>query len=274
MLKNILEYFQTLEFRPLERLGFLVAGLLIGWIAEGQIPFLQLRYKKNKMHHAQTNFLYTIIHLLIHTILAVFIIRLSDWCKIEKTGLVYWFNLNTMGTIVISMLVLDFFGGWLVHFTEHKIRVLWLFHVIHHADNNVDVTTGLRHHPVESLLRGIFFFIGIILSGSPMYAVMMFQTLLVISTAFTHANIALPKTLDKIISWVLVSPAMHKVHHHWKQPYTDSNYGAIFSIWDRLLMTYKRLSPDQIKYGLDKDYPNEGDENFIQLLKSPFMKHQ
>jgi sterol desaturase/sphingolipid hydroxylase (fatty acid hydroxylase superfamily) len=82
----------------------------------------------------------------------------------------------------------------------------------------------------------------------------------------------LPKWLDDAIGWVLVSPNMHKVHHHWQQPYTDSNYGAVLSIWDRLLGTLKYLAPTSIRYGLDRYYPNEKDEDFMRLMKSPFTK--
>ena len=212
------------------------------------------------------------MHLIIHTVLAILIIKISDWCRINKFGLVYWFNTNVAVTIVISFFVLDFFGGWLVHFTEHQIPILWRFHVVHHADNNVDVTTGLRHHPIESLLRGLFFFMGIALSGAPMYAVMIFQTLLIIATAFTHANIKLPRKLDKALSYFLVSPNMHKVYHHFQQPYTDSNYGAVLSIWDRIFGTFMKLDYSKIKYGLDRYYPNEEDENFKNLLIKPFGK--
>ncbi len=272
MPEQMILYFETLEQHPLQRMAFLVGGLLIFWIIEGAIPLLQLSYKKTKFRHAAINFSFTVIHLIIHTFLAILIVLLSDWCRMQGFGLVYWTNAGIGLTILISFLVLDFFGGWLVHVVEHKISFLWRFHVIHHADNNVDVTTGLRHHPGESLLRGLFFFIGIIVSGAPMYAVMIFQTLLVLSSAFTHANISLPKWLDKALSYVLVSPNMHKVHHHWKQPYTDSNYGAVLSIWDRAFGTFRKLDTSSIKYGLDRYYPNEQDEDFVQLMKSPFTR--
>ncbi len=272
MFEQVINHFSTLEQRPLERMAFLVGGLLFFWIIEGAIPLLPMQYKQHKVKHAAVNFGFTIIHLIIHTFLAIFIVLLSDWCKVQGIGLVYWFGVGTLGAIIISFLVLDFFGGWLVHITEHKVPVLWRFHVIHHADNNVDVTTGLRHHPIESLVRGAFFFMGIVVSGAPMYAVMIFQTILIIATAFTHANISLPKWLDTALGYVLVSPNMHKVHHHWKQPFTDSNYGAILSIWDRLLGTLKKLDPKDIKYGLDRYYPNERDEDFIHLMKQPFQK--
>jgi sterol desaturase/sphingolipid hydroxylase (fatty acid hydroxylase superfamily) len=272
MFQSIINHFQTLDQRPLERMLLLISGLLIFWIIEGAIPLIPLTYRKTKVRHAAVNFGFTIIHLVIHTFLAVIIVLLADWTKANHVGIVHWLNASVAGTIIISVLVLDFFGGWLVHFTEHKVYPLWKFHVVHHADNNVDVTTGLRHHPIESVLRGLFFFIGIIVAGSPMYAVMIFQTVLIISTAFTHANISLPRWLDKALSFVLVSPNMHKVHHHYKQPFTDSNYGAVFSIWDRILGTFRVLAPKDIKYGLDRYYPNERDEDFMLLLKRPFQK--
>ena len=150
------------------------------------------------------------MYLVIHTFLAILIIKLSDWCLHHKFGLGYWLHTNTLATIVTAFLTLDFFGGWLVHIAQHKALFLWRFHIIHHADNNVDVTTGLRHRPVESLLRGIFFFMGIIVSGAPMYAVMIFQTLLITAVGFTHANISLPRWLDNVLSYVLISPNMHK----------------------------------------------------------------
>lgn len=271
MWSDVIQYFQTLEQRPLERMAILVGGLLLFWIIEGAIPLLPLSYKKSKIRHAAVNFGFTIIHLLIHTALAVVIVLLSDWCRDNSFGLVYWWGTGLLLTILTGVLALDF-SSWLVHLVMHKVKPLWRFHLIHHSDNSVDVTTGLRHHPGDSLLRGIFFLLLIFVSGAPMYAVMIYQTLLVLATAFTHANISLPGGLDRAISFVLVSPNMHKVHHHWKQPYTDSNYGAVLSIWDRLFGTFSKLDKSQIRYGLDRHYPNEKDEDFIALMKKPFQK--
>ncbi len=272
MWESLIDYFQTLESRPVERLVFLVGGMLLLWMIEGAIPLLSLQYKKTKLRHASINFSFTLIHLLIHTGFAIFIIAVSDACRNSGIGITNWFHTSVAWTIVISFIILDFFGGWLVHLVQHKTRMLWRFHIIHHSDNNVDVTTGLRHHPVESVLRGVFFLAGVLVAGAPMYAVMIFQTLLVLATQFTHANIRLPDWIDKPISYIIVSPNMHKVHHHYQQPYTDSNYGAVLSIWDRLFGTFRQLKPNQIKYGLDRYYPNEQDENFGMLMRKPFGK--
>ena len=272
MPEELQDYFQTLDQRPLERLLLLVSGMLLLWLIEGGIPLLTLRYKKNKLKHATVNFSFTIMHLVIHTGFAVLIVLLSDWTRLHSFGIIQLVGASTLASVIITFLVLDFFGGWLVHITGHKVKWMWRFHVVHHADNNVDVTTGLRHHPVESVFRGVFFLAGVIVAGAPMYAVMIFQTLLILATQFTHANISLPKWLDNALSFVLVSPNMHKVHHHYKQPFTDSNYGAVLAIWDRMLGTFMRLAPNQIKYGLDRYYPNERDEEFGELVKRPFLR--
>jgi sterol desaturase/sphingolipid hydroxylase (fatty acid hydroxylase superfamily) len=269
----MIEYFNTLEQRPLERMAILVGGLLFFWIIEGAIPLFPLQYKKNKLKHAGVNFVFTVIHLIIHTFLAILIVKLSDWCLHQSFGLVYWFKAGLLATVLIGVLALDF-SSWLVHLVMHKSALLWRFHLIHHSDTNVDVTTGLRHHPGDSLLRGLFFLLLIFVSGAPMYAVMIYQTLVVVATAFTHANIQLPAGLDRFLSYVLVSPNMHKVHHHWKQPYTDSNYGAAFSIWDRLFGTLSELSIKEIRYGIDKDFDPARDEEVLTLLKKPFLRSE
>lgn len=271
MWNEFISYFNNLESRPVERMAILVGGLLFFWVIEGAIPLFPLKYKKRKLNHAMVNFGFTVIHLIIHTFLAILIVLLSDWCREQQFGIVYWTGASVGITILISVLALDF-SSWLVHFVMHKSALLWRFHLIHHSDTNVDVTTGLRHHPGDSLLRGIFFLLLIFVSGAPMYGVMIYQTLVVFATAFTHANISLPKKLDHALSYILISPNMHKVHHHWKQPYTDSNYGAVFSIWDRLLGTYSHLDTKEIRYGLDRYYPEEKDEDFVALMKKPFQR--
>jgi hypothetical protein len=124
MWQSLINYFQTLEQHPVQRMFFLVGGMLLLWIVEGAIPFISLQYKKTKWRHASVNFTFTILHLIIHTGFAFFIVLLSDACRENHFGLIYWLNASVLWTIVISFFALDFFGGWLVHFVQQNFCAL------------------------------------------------------------------------------------------------------------------------------------------------------
>jgi sterol desaturase/sphingolipid hydroxylase (fatty acid hydroxylase superfamily) len=172
------------------------------------------------------------------------------------------------------LLLLDLNGAYLVHLVEHKTEFLWQFHLIHHTDTWIDTTTANRHHPGESLTRFTITTLGVLIVGSPMWMVFLYQTISVIATQFNHANIALPKKGDTTMSYLIVSPDMHKVHHHYKLPYTDSNYGNIFSLWDRLFGTFRTLPKEEIVYGIDTHMKNEEHNELKNLLKIPFQKQR
>lgn len=269
-MNSIIEYFNTLENRPLDRVAFLAGSILILWIIEGGIPMATMNYRKNKWRHALLNFSFTLFHLVIHAALAVYVVLICDWCVANRFGLVQWLNFPVWAIIIAGILSMDFFGGWLVHIVQHKVPLFWRMHIVHHTDRNVDVTSGLRHHPFEAFFRWVFFSAGILFMGLPVYTVMIAQTIMSIFTMFTHANVRLPAWLEKGMSYILITPNMHKVHHHYKQPYTDSNYGTALCIWDRMFGTYKELDIRQVKYGLDNYYDMEKDEDFATLIKSPF----
>ena len=126
----------------------------------------------------------------------------------------------------------------------------------------------------EFLYFGLFTLFGVFVIGTSMGIVMLYQSLSLISTQFTHANIKLTRKIDKVISYFLVSPDMHKIHHHYRLPYTDANYGNIFSIWDRIFGTYLDLDREKLIYGVDV-FPDEKKNSRIKsLLIQPFQKYQ
>ena len=175
--------------------------------------------------------------------------------------------------VIISLLLLDLIGAYLVHFIQHKIPWMWKFHLVHHSDMNVDVTTGLRHHPGETVFRIIFTIIGVFVSGASIGMVMLYQSLSVLFAHITHANISIPKKIDAILSYVLVTPNMHKIHHHYEMPLTDSNYGNIFSIWDRLFNTFSFINKQKsVVYGIDTYMDKSETNNLGTLLSIPFKK--
>ena len=103
---------------------------------------------------------------------------------------------------------------------------------------------------------------------------MLYQSLSLLATQFSHANIRLPGKVDRAISWLIVSPDMHKVHHHYVLPYTDSNYGNIFSVWDRLFGTYMELDREKLVYGVDTFPDRDVNSSVTGLLKQPFHKYR
>ena len=172
------------------------------------------------------------------------------------------------------MLFLDFFGAYLAHYVEHKIPKLWMVHLVHHSDHKVDTTTANRHHPIESIIRFAFTLLGVFVVGTPIAIVFIYQSMSLVFTQFTHANIKMSPKVDKFLSYFIVSPDMHKIHHHNMLPYTDSNYGNIFSIWDRIFGTYLELDREKIIYGVDT-FPDEAKNSSLkELLKQPFQGYR
>lgn len=270
-METIFNYFETIPSS--HRSLILVGGITFFWLLEGALPLFRFSYKKWK--HAFPNLFFTATTIVINFALAFLLLGTSDWVQANDFGLINWLpEMPLWLYILLGVLFLDFFGAYLAHFTEHKIKPLWMVHLVHHTDHKVDTTTANRHHPLESMIRFVFTLFGVLVVGAPIAIVMIYQSMSLVFTQFTHANIKIPKSIDKILSYVIVSPDMHKVHHHNLLPYTDSNYGNIFSIWDRLLGTYMHLDREKIVYGVDT-FPDEKiNSNLVELLKQPFQGYK
>lgn len=270
-MEALLNYFETIP--PLHRGLIIIGGLTFFWLIEGAMPLFNFNYKKWK--HAIPNIFFTLTTILVNLPMAFLLLMSADWVTANNFGILNWLpEMHLSLYVLLGVLLMDFFGAYLPHLIEHKVPPLWKVHLVHHSDHKVDATTANRHHPIESIIRYIFTLIGVIIIGAPIGIVFLYQSLSIVATQFNHSNIRLPKKLDKLISYVLVSPDMHKVHHHYKMPYTDSNYGNIFSVWDRLLGTYMELNTDRIVYGVDVFPDEEQNSNIKDLLKQPFRKYQ
>jgi sterol desaturase/sphingolipid hydroxylase (fatty acid hydroxylase superfamily) len=155
----------------------------------------------------------------------------QGWGLLNRLDLPGWLEL------VLAVLVLDL-AIWAQHLVTHKVPVLWRFHRVHHADRDMDVTTGFRFHPVE-ILASMGLKIGLVyLLGPSALAVLVFEILLSGTALFNHSNLALPAGLDRLVRLVLVTPDMHRVHHSIHREEHDSNYGFALSVWDRIFRTH------------------------------------
>lgn len=256
-----------LSFRTLILLG----GIVFFWILEGLIPLYSFNYKK--LNHAFLNIFFTTTTAIIGFGFAFILLKSTIFVESNKIGLIHIFEFPLWLDVILSILILDLIGAYLIHYIQHKIPWMWKFHLVHHSDMNVDVTTGLRHHPGETIFRILFTIIGIYISGASIGMVMFYQSISVLFAHITHANIKIPKKLDQILSYIIVTPNMHKIHHHYELPYTDSNYGNIFSIWDRFFKTFSNIGNQKsVIYGIDT-YMDELKTNKLgTLLKMPFKK--
>ena len=270
-MNEIVSYFTTIPSS--HRSLILVGGITIFWLIENTFPLFQFNYKK--WQHAEINIFFTLTTILINFCLAYLLLKTADWTVENNFGILQILpEIPLWLYAIIGLLLLDLIGAYLVHLIEHRTKVLWRFHLIHHTDTWIDTTTANRHHPGESVIRFAFTLLGVFIVGSPMWMVFLYQTLSVVATQFNHANIALPKKLDVFLSYFIVSPDMHKIHHHYKLPYTDSNYGNIFSVWDRLFGTFKTMPREEIIYGIDTHQDPKEHNELKNLLNIPFQKHR
>lgn len=154
-----------------------------------------------------------------------------------------WGLFNTVGlpfllAVVISIVLLDAII-YFQHVMVHRVPVLWRLHRVHHADPDIDVTTGSRFHPLEIILSMLIKFAAIALLGAPVLAVIIFEILLNASAMFNHSNIRLNTTFDKYLRLFIVTPDMHRVHHSVELEESNTNFGFNLPWWDRLFGTYQ-----------------------------------
>ena len=162
----------------------------------------------------------------------------------------YFLKFIPITQLVIVFIVLDL-AYYVYHVIMHKFKKIWRFHAIHHSDTVLNVSTSLREHPVETIIRlGQYMFFSLLL-GSAFWIIALHQFIQIASKIIIHSNFRLPDKVDKYLSYFILTPNMHHVHHHYKMPYTDSNYGDLFSIWDRLFGTFTYLPKEDVQFGLD-----------------------
>ena len=268
-MENIIDYFSTIS--ALHRGLILAGGITIFWIIEGIAPLVIFGY--NKWKHASINIFFTLTTIVVNFAMAFLLLMTAQWTVDNQFGILNW--LPAMPIVIyalVGLLLLDFIGAYIAHYVQHRVKWMWRFHLIHHTDVYIDTTSANRHHPGESVIRFVFTILAVIIIGSPMWMIFLYQSLSVVFSQFNHANIPIPKKIDRFLSWFIISPDMHKVHHHYMLPYTDSNYGNIFSIWDRIFGTFSTLDRSDIIYGVDTHMNVNEHSNLKNLLLIPFQK--
>ena len=172
--------------------------------------------------------------------------------------------------LAIDLLLLDAWIYWW-HRANHEVPLLWRFHEVHHLDTFLDTTSALRFHAGEVLLSALVRAGVIFVLAVPLAHVVVFETLIVLAAIFHHSNVNLPERLERILSWLIVTPSIHWVHHHAVRADTDSNYSTVLSVWDRLFTT---RSPNRRQPDMPIGVEGRDEEVLTRLVVRPFRARE
>lgn len=256
----------ALEHEPQVRLAVFVAGFVILLLLQRLWP----RRKSSAGFSRQaTNLSLVILDTAVLRIaFPLLAIEFAVLMQSRSFGLMQ--GMQGIAPVLLGVLMLDIAIYW-QHRLLHRIPLLWRLHRVHHADTEIDVTTGVRFHPLEiALSMGIK--LGLIaLLAIPPLGVLIFELLLSAGALFTHANLYIPLALERRLRWFLVTPEMHRIHHSWYRDETDSNFSFHLSLWDRLFRSYRdRARDDQqtMTIGLT-EFRRPEDQSLGALLLNP-----
>lgn len=233
----------------------------------------QLRKRvQAKWHRILINF---IVSLPAFTLLRLLLIPEMVWLAAQNEqwhfGLNYLYHLPAWLEAIIAFVTLDY-TNYLWHRLNHRIPLLWRFHLVHHTDADLDVTTAIRFHFGEII--GSFFFRGaaVVLVGASPLLVLVYEIVFEACTQFHHSNMKLPLRVERVLNMLMVTPRMHGIHHSVVHSETDSNYSVIFSWWDRIHRTMRlRIPQQEVVIGVPM-YSNPKELTIGFLLKLPFTK--
>ena len=242
--------------------------LLFFWLLELTITSQKL---KQKVFHTLLNGTFLFFVLPVQIVLSLVVFSVSSWTEASSWGVMYLLPIGKESTLffIIAFIVLDFFD-YTYHFMMHKTPFLWRFHQVHHSDMEVDITTTVREHPGETFVRVIYLILAVVIVGASPWVLIVKQFIQSVSNLASHTNLKLPEKLNNILSLVFVTPNTHHVHHHYELPYTDSNYGDVLTIWDRLFSTFSKMKQSDIVFGVDTHMDELQNKDFKNLIARPF----
>lgn len=249
-------------------------GLIILLLIEHLHPFFDYHKKslRNKGIHVFRNLLIGAINaILLTTLFAGLWVLASVWADENSFGLLHLLDLPIWARIIIGIILLDFWM-YIWHWMNHKIPFFWRFHLVHHSDSKMDVTTASRFHVGEIIFSSLLRIPVILLLGVYAWELLLYEAFMFSVVQFHHADIRLPRPVDRFLRLIIVTPDMHKIHHSRWQPETDSNYGSLFSFWDRIVKTFTmREDIENLNLGLD-GYDEPEDESITGIFKMPIKK--
>jgi sterol desaturase/sphingolipid hydroxylase (fatty acid hydroxylase superfamily) len=261
----------TNKYEPVIRFGFFFGILVIMFLWELLAPRRPLTTSKSARWFSNLGLVLidsVIVRLAFPAGLAgvAFLVQQRAW------GLLNQIELSTLLKIIFSVLILDL-AIYLQHVMFHSAPLLWRLHMVHHSDMDIDVTTGIRFHPIEIFLSMGIKIAVVMLVGAPPASVLIFEIILNGTSMFNHGNVRYSQQIDSYLRLLVVTPEMHRVHHSTIRWETNSNLGFSFPWWDRLFGTYRPQPAKghlEMTIGLDQ-YKDPQKLTWLWLIALPFI---
>jgi len=246
--------------------GLVVLPLL--FLLEGLRPFYKAR--PQRLRHAGRNLGIGLVSGLAGALVAPLLVLIMAWADGAEIGLRHWLGLGPIAGALALFILFDFWM-YLWHRANHRIGLLWRLHRVHHTDTAMDATTALRFHPGEILLSSLANAIIFVLLGMTLPVFIAYKAVMIAVILFHHSNVTIPPRLDWALGLLMVPPSMHRVHHSERRAETDSNYGTLFSVWDRLLGSFRRRADQQaIQFGIGR-FGDDAWQRPLALLRLPLV---
>lgn len=248
------------------RLGCFFSILIALMLLENIYPKRQLVIAK-KIRWTINIPLVFINSVLVRILIPFTAVSTAIFAQSHNIGLFNYYSVSSSISVVISIIILDFLI-YFQHVAFHHLPLLWRLHKVHHIDQEIDVTTGVRFHPLEIIISTLIKCLAVVILGVPFVAVLIFEILLNATAMFNHSNINLPGKFDKYLRLIVVTPDMHRVHHSVIMQETNSNFGFNLPFWDRIFKTYKP-QPEGGHFNMEiglKEYRNYKKTGLFNLL--------
>lgn len=244
---NLAEYFTDMPEKKIQTI-FLFSIFVLQYLLEHVFPQVK---KNNNLKNEGFNFLIALLNAAVLFIPSLWMVQWLSIIDKNNLGLLQQFFLPFGAQLFITIIVMDLAMYWWHRF-NHTLSFLWRFHSFHHRDEMMNTTTALRFHAIELLFSVFYKSAVLMLMGFSFLPVLLYEAIFFLAIVIHHSNINITEPVDMLYRKLFSSPLMHRIHHSNKQKETDSNYGSVFSFWDRIFNTYIKKPEAPVIFGVDE----------------------